>query len=55
MVLVQSVEADLNRSRLVAEATEAGSEFQVDLTVRGKKEQVKASTLLCTACICKDL
>ena len=28
---------DLSRSRLLAEATEAGSEFQV-LTVQGKKE-----------------
>ena len=37
MVLMQSAEADLNWSRLLAEATEAGSEFQV-LTVRGKKE-----------------
>ena len=35
LVLMQSAE-DLNWSRLLAEATEAGSEFQV-LTVRGKK------------------
>ena len=36
LVLMQSAEADLNWSRLLAEATEAGCEFQV-LTVRGKK------------------
>ena len=45
MVIMQSAEADLNWSRLLADATEAGSEFQV-LTVRGKKEKGKASTLL---------
>ena len=37
IVLMQSEEMDLNWSRLLEEATEAGSEFQV-LTVRGKKE-----------------
>ena len=46
IVLMQSAEADFSWSRLLAEATEAGSEFQV-LTVRGRKEKVKASTLLC--------
>ena len=42
---MQSAEADSNWSRLLAETTEAGNEFQV-LTVQGKKEQVKASSLL---------
>ena len=37
MVLMQSAEADLNWSKHLEDATEAGSECQV-LTVRGKKE-----------------
>ena len=46
-MLMQSAEpeADFSWSRLLAEAAEVGSEFQV-LTVSGRKEKVKASTLL---------
>ena len=48
MLLIQSAQADLNLSRLLAEEPETGSEFQV-LIDRGNKEQVKASTLHCNS------
>ena len=46
MLLIQSAQADLNLSKLLAEEPETDSEFQV-LIDRENKEQVKANTLHC--------